>query len=1159
MPTKPKPKFPHGVKLLSTLRGHTAWIGRIAWSPEGQVLATPSGDGTIRLWTAKTGKLVHTIETQEGYVTALAFDPTGHMLASGGSDDILKLWNAETGNLISALKGPCRRLTSVAFDHSGSVLATSDADGAKLWNVGTGTLIRKLREFDWGGSCVAFDEGGRLITSTRSGVDVWDPYSGKNLGNIKRASHLVDFALQPGRPIMASGDDASQVRLWDTATCRLIRSFEGHSGSVRSVAFACGGRLLLSKSWDDTIRLWQTESGSCTAVIPEPSSHNAANLAVHPDLPFVATVGSEPGAQRYDSDRVVHVWALDFDLLLGQTAVPTITYTSAKIVVVGESDVGKSYLAHRIATGLAPAEGSIPSTHGMKFWPMEPEQLSPAAAAPKNQRRDVVLWDLGGQDEYRLVHQLFLHDTTIALVLLDPRRGRSAFEDAAAWNKRLEKQLGDRKAVKLLVGTKQDAASDTIDRAAVERLRLEGGFTDYYETSAIRGRGIAELCEAMAEAIDWDSLCKTSRPELFQQIRDEIEARRKKNQVVLRITELYQALGHEPPSNEQARAVEAVTEQLASQGVIARSRTSAGEPVLVLQLPEIERYAGSIILAARNNPRGVPALELQAIAQPAFSLPEISDKELPVLDCTVQLLIEHGICFQHEGLLVFPSLFAASSAISDERLPHAVSLYYDFAGAIDNIYASLVAWLVLARNFGQVRLWPDRAEFAAATEGLCGLRKVPRSGGFAHLDVYFESSTPDDRQRLFIGFVEEHLLQNGVEIQEHVAVKCPCGEIIEEETIRKRIARGDQDALCPVCGTHHPLSPATRERDYRIFALKTEIEKRRKESAEQAVQVIERTAEAKPVTEKIRVLHLSDLHFDKSTPVAARLQWLLDDLKKNLRFRQLDYLVITGDFTDRGSPDGFAKAHEFVSGITAEFGLSAERCVFVPGNHDVNEMDEAFEMRMAAEGSSVRVQSAKYPQRFKLFSDSFYHKFLQRPYPLEVALQGAAVPFPETGIQFLTLNSCWEIDQFNRKRSGLNRDAVVKALKEAEKHKARLTIALWHHAVAGPEQIKDTWFLDHLQNNGVRIALHGDVHEMRRDLIGYWHERKLHIVGAGSFGAHGAMPHLYNALEISRDLKSVRVHTRCQLTPDGAWRGWNEWPSTGDGEGCVPFYDIDLQ
>jgi hypothetical protein len=212
--------------------------------------------------------------------------------------------------------------------------------------------------------------------------------------------------------------------------------------------------------------------------------------------------------------------------------------------------------------------------------------------------------------------------------------------------------------------------------------------------------------------------------------------------------------------------------------------------------------------------------------------------------------------------------------------------------------------------------------------------------------------------------------------------------------------------------------------------------------------------------------------------------------------------------------------------------------------------------------------------RFKAFSDAFYHKFLQRPYPADQTPQGVVIPFWETGIQFLTLNSCWQIDQFNRKRAGLHPQAVAHVLREAQKQEADarksgqlangrelLRIAVWHHAVAGPEQMRDVEFLGHLQNNGVRIALHGDVHEMRRDLIGAWHDMQLYVVGSGSFGARSqdrpeSTPRLYNLLEIARDLKSARVHTRCQPKPDGPWKGWYEWPRPDRGEGAVPYYDI---
>ena len=54
------------------------------------------------------------------------------------------------------------------------------------------------------------------------------------------------------------------------------------------------------------------------------------------------------------------------------------------------------------------------------------------------QRRDVVLWNFGGQDEYKIVHQVFLHDMTLSLALIDPTRGWAAMDEARDWNKRIE-------------------------------------------------------------------------------------------------------------------------------------------------------------------------------------------------------------------------------------------------------------------------------------------------------------------------------------------------------------------------------------------------------------------------------------------------------------------------------------------------------------------------------------------------------------------------------------------------------------------------------------------------------------------------------------------------------------------------------------------------
>ena len=318
-------------------------------------------------------------------------------------------------------------------------------------------------------------------------------------------------------------------------------------------------------------------------------------MAFHPSAPVLATC-----------DHVTHtirVWDVDIDTLLWtDSAREVVRYTSAKIVLVGESNVGKSCLASMVAEGRYPKDHEQGTTHGMRFWPMDAEKLHPSARPPADQRRDIVLWDMGGQDEYRLVHQLFLHDTTLALILIDPTRGRVAHDEAREWNKRLVKQLEGRNATRFLVGAKMDRASKLVNRAAIDELCRECGFHVYLEVSAKTSRNVNQLRQRIAASLDWDRLAKTSRPELFQRIRDHVEERRKRGEMVVLLEDIKGAIKEAHSKIYEETAVEAVVEQLATQGMIAQLRLAGGEKAVVLQLPVIERYAGSLIVAARNNP-----------------------------------------------------------------------------------------------------------------------------------------------------------------------------------------------------------------------------------------------------------------------------------------------------------------------------------------------------------------------------------------------------------------------------------------------------------------------------------------------------------------------------------------------------------------------------
>ena len=67
----------------------------------------------------------------------------------------------------------------------------------------------------------------------------------------------------------------------------------------------------------------------------------------------------------------------------------------------------------------------------------------------------------------------------------------------------------------------------------------------------------------------------------------------------------------------------------------------------------------------------------------------------------MQLLVDHGIALRHAGQLIFPALFPATTAADDANIAQTVSLYYDFSGAIDNLYSSLVVSLALSERFGR--------------------------------------------------------------------------------------------------------------------------------------------------------------------------------------------------------------------------------------------------------------------------------------------------------------------------------------------------------------------------------------------------------------------------------------------------------------------------
>jgi WD40 repeat protein len=259
--------------LLQTFTGHSDSVWSVAYSPDGQTLASGSRDMTIKLWDVKTGNLLQTLSGHSGWVRSVAYSPDGQTLVSGNGgyhDDYdfgnytytIKLWDVKTGNLLQTLPGHSHQVLSVAYSPDGQTLASGSRDKTiKLWNVKTGNLLQTLAgDSDWVSS-VAYSPDGQTLASGGGDetIKLWNVKTGNLLQTLPGHSIAVESVVySPDGQTLASGGMYDEtIKLWDVKTGNLLQTLPGHSESVYSVAYSPDGQTLASGSWDNTIKIWR--------------------------------------------------------------------------------------------------------------------------------------------------------------------------------------------------------------------------------------------------------------------------------------------------------------------------------------------------------------------------------------------------------------------------------------------------------------------------------------------------------------------------------------------------------------------------------------------------------------------------------------------------------------------------------------------------------------------------------------------------------------------------------------------------------------------------------------------------------------------------------------------------------------------------------------
>ena len=157
---------------LGTIQQNLEKMTAVAFSPDGSLIATASGDMTARVWHTATGASSAVLSGHTSGVTAVAFSPDGSLIATASDDMTARVWRTATGASSAVLSGHTSGVTAVAFSPDASLIATaSDDTTARVWHAATGTLLGTLIALPGGGNALILAAGGYQVDDP--GDDIW--------------------------------------------------------------------------------------------------------------------------------------------------------------------------------------------------------------------------------------------------------------------------------------------------------------------------------------------------------------------------------------------------------------------------------------------------------------------------------------------------------------------------------------------------------------------------------------------------------------------------------------------------------------------------------------------------------------------------------------------------------------------------------------------------------------------------------------------------------------------------------------------------------------------------------------------------------------------------------------------------------------------------
>ena len=255
-------------QIVHSLKGHSYTIYDLAFSPDGERLASASHDGTLSIWEVKTGRSLLTLKGHAAPVHGVAWSPDGKRIVSGSIDKTARIWAADTGTTTAVMREHQDEIMTVAWSPDGLTIATGGHDKAIRLYEPSGKYRYAWKNLPNRVMSLKFSpDSQRLVYTCGSntvppiGASILDMVKGKELVRYKGHdnSPVCGVFTTDGKQVV-TGDTISRIRVWNSATGATQLKLDGRGQAMFAAGWSRDGQAIA----------WGTRTGNETNDVGNP-------------------------------------------------------------------------------------------------------------------------------------------------------------------------------------------------------------------------------------------------------------------------------------------------------------------------------------------------------------------------------------------------------------------------------------------------------------------------------------------------------------------------------------------------------------------------------------------------------------------------------------------------------------------------------------------------------------------------------------------------------------------------------------------------------------------------------------------------------------------------------------------------------------------------